>query len=91
MRTIDPSAVNVASSEDVQSLARAIVKARRIAFVTGAGVSVQSGIPDFRSATGLFQTLKEKNPKAGLTSGKDLFSANLFQVCRVVLAGWPVE
>ena len=47
---------------------------------SGAGISCASGIPDFRSSDGLFKTLKDKNPKAGLSSGKDLFSANLFKV-----------
>ncbi|KAG6373435.1 DHS-like NAD/FAD-binding domain-containing protein [Boletus reticuloceps] len=40
--------------------------------------SVQAGIPDFRSPTGLFQTLKRDNPKEALSSGKDLFDASVF-------------
>lgn len=47
---------------------------------TGAGISVQSGIPDFRSAHGLFQTIKRENPKENISSGKDLFDANVFNV-----------
>lgn len=46
----------------------------------GAGISVASGIPDFRSSEGLFRTLKEENPKELLTSGKDLFDSSLFSV-----------
>ncbi|KAH0833277.1 DHS-like NAD/FAD-binding domain-containing protein [Lanmaoa asiatica] len=57
---------------------RAILKARRLVVVCGAGISVQAGIPDFRSPTGLFQTLKRDNPKESLTSGKDLFDASVF-------------
>lgn len=53
---------------------------------TGAGCSTGAGIPDFRSSTGLFKALKEKHPKAGLSSGKDLFNASLFQVCRPLSA-----
>ena len=34
-------------------------EARRIAFLGGAGVSTESGIPDFRSETGRFRALKE--------------------------------
>ena len=30
----------------------------RVAFLTGAGVSVASGIPDFRSPGGMYETLK---------------------------------
>lgn len=47
---------------------------------TGAGISVQAGIPDFRSSEGLFQTLKRDNPKEALASGKDLFDASVFNV-----------
>lgn len=46
----------------------------------GAGISVQAGIPDFRSPSGLFNTLKRDNPKEGLSSGKDLFNASVFGV-----------
>ncbi|KAH9928339.1 DHS-like NAD/FAD-binding domain-containing protein [Fomitopsis serialis] len=55
---------------------KAIMKARRIAVVCGAGISVQAGIPDFRSSDGLFQTLKKDNPT--LSSGRDLFDASVF-------------
>lgn len=48
--------------------------------IPGAGISVQAGIPDFRSPTGLFQTLKRDNPKEALSSGKDLFDASVFNV-----------
>lgn len=47
----------------------------------GAGISVKAGIPDFRSSEGLFQSLKRDNPKDGLSSGKDLFDASVFNVC----------
>jgi NAD-dependent histone deacetylase SIR2 len=45
--------------------------------VAGAGISVSAGIPDFRSSTGLFKTLKrEHNLKS---SGKDLFDAAVYK------------
>lgn len=47
---------------------------------TGAGISVQAGIPDFRSTDGLFKSLKRDNPREALTSGKDLFDASVFNV-----------
>jgi NAD-dependent SIR2 family protein deacetylase len=50
--------------------------------LSGAGISVQAGIPDFRSPEGLFQSLKRENPRDGLTSGKDLFDASVFSVSR---------
>ena len=52
-----------------------------ISFPQGAGVSVQAGIPDFRSSEGLFQTLKKENPKEGLASGRDLFESSVYNVC----------
>ena len=51
-----------------------------VEFPLGAGISVQSGIPDFRSAQGLFQSIKRDNPKENITSGRDLFDASVFNV-----------
>ncbi|KAF8135012.1 DHS-like NAD/FAD-binding domain-containing protein [Boletus edulis] len=65
-------------SHHLRKALRAILKARRLVVVCGAGISVQAGIPDFRSPTGLFQTLKRDNPKDALSSGKDLFDASVF-------------
>ncbi|KAI9057205.1 DHS-like NAD/FAD-binding domain-containing protein [Trametes sanguinea] len=55
---------------------KTVLKARRIAVVCGAGISVQAGIPDFRSSEGLFQSLKKDHPT--LSTGKDLFDASVF-------------
>lgn len=67
---------------DLGRLYEAVSGARRIAVICGAGISVSSpaNIPDFRSANGLFKKLKEQHPTAGLSSGKDLFDARLFNV-----------
>ncbi|CAO1630661.1 unnamed protein product [Jaminaea pallidilutea] len=84
--TPDPVALlnSTYSSSVHRDLARvweAVSSSRRIVIVTGAGISVSkpANIPDFRSSTGLFRTLKEQHPNAGLSSGKDLFDARLFQ------------
>ncbi|TFK75118.1 DHS-like NAD/FAD-binding domain-containing protein [Pluteus cervinus] len=61
-----------------QRVIRAIVKARRIVVICGAGISVRAGIPDFRSSEGLFHSLKRDNPREALSSGKDLFDASVF-------------
>jgi NAD-dependent deacetylase len=41
-------------TEQVQRLARLMEHSRRMVFFGGAGVSTESGIPDFRSASGLY-------------------------------------
>ena len=75
-----PFAVESESPEDMARLLTSLSKARRIAVVCGAGVSVAApaNIPDFRSAGGLFERLKARYPNANLSSGKDLFDARLF-------------
>ncbi|CAD6896930.1 unnamed protein product [Tilletia controversa] len=67
-------------ARDFGRLYEAVAGARRIIVVCGAGISVSApaNIPDFRSSSGLFQKLKDQHPNAGLTSGKDLFDARLF-------------
>ena len=57
---------------------RVIVSFHGGSAVLGAGISVQAGIPDFRSETGLFQSLKKDH--SCLSSGKDLFDASVFNV-----------
>ena len=41
----------------IEKLQKAIDKAHRIVFFSGAGMSTASGIPDFRSATGLYKNV----------------------------------
>lgn len=41
-------------NRDIQQLAKILKESNNIVFFGGAGVSTESGIPDFRSATGLF-------------------------------------
>ena len=42
----------------INKLQEAINKADKIVFFTGAGMSTDSGIPDFRSNTGLYKNNK---------------------------------
>ncbi|GAA5985139.1 hypothetical protein JCM10908_002538 [Rhodotorula pacifica] len=67
-----------AASIDLAHVARTVLKAKRVAVVCGAGISTASGIPDFRSGAGLFESLKKQYPDAKLSSGKDLFDVGLF-------------
>lgn len=79
--------MRVIQTDDVQelhALAKQLATSKRVAIICGAGISTAAGIPDFRSATtGLFASLKEKNPELKINSGKDLFHTNLFQVGRI--------
>nr|VWO94045.1 NAD-dependent histone deacetylase SIR2 [Ganoderma boninense] len=66
---------------------KAVLKARRIIVVCGAGISVEAGIPDFRSSEGLFQSLKKDHPR--LASGKALFDASIFR--SVLTRSWQSQ
>lgn len=46
--------------EKIDELTALLIAAPRIAFLTGAGISTESGIPDFRSSTGIYRTTSEK-------------------------------
>lgn len=49
------------SSSPASELARMVGEARRVAVLTGAGVSTASGIPDFRSANGFYSDERNAN------------------------------
>lgn len=50
------STLNEQSLKQIERLAAALKGARSVVALTGAGISVPSGIPDFRSAEGLYST-----------------------------------
>ncbi|KAJ4296832.1 hypothetical protein N0V90_006880 [Kalmusia sp. IMI 367209] len=58
-------------------LLKTLHKKRKIVVIAGAGMSVSAGIPDFRSSTGLFKSLRNENKRIG--SGKELFDASVYQ------------
>lgn len=61
----------------LKDLSRGVQKARKIVVVTGAGISCNAGIPDFRSQDGLYNLVKHQYPNA-VVKGKDLFDTILF-------------
>ncbi|SCU81765.1 LADA_0C00958g1_1 [Lachancea dasiensis] len=61
------------SEMNARFLRYALQYSKRTVVIAGAGVSTDAGIPDFRSADGLFSKLKSP----GLSSGKDLFDFNV--------------
>ncbi|KAG0377982.1 hypothetical protein BGX24_005033 [Mortierella sp. AD032] len=83
MLTIDLSqqSQDVLSDRHLQQVTDVMLKAKKTIVVTGAGISCSSGIPDFRSADGLYNLVKKQYPDTVL-KGKDLFDANLFRDCK---------
>ncbi|PFH53194.1 hypothetical protein AMATHDRAFT_73702 [Amanita thiersii Skay4041] len=75
-----PTFLRVAPDPDayLAKVVSAVLNAKRIVVVCGAGISVKAGIPDFRSSDGIFRTLKRENPREVLGSGKELFDASVF-------------
>ncbi|KAJ3312944.1 hypothetical protein HDV04_002601 [Boothiomyces sp. JEL0838] len=65
-------------SKEWNIIAEKLHKSKRIIFITGAGISVSGGIPDFRSSDGLYDLVKQRYPDL-VCKGKDLFSASLFK------------
>jgi len=50
-------------------------KFKNIIFVTGAGISTNSGIPDYRSSSGFFEIMKKEFPVA---DASDIFTRFFF-------------
>lgn len=61
----------------MERLLSALRKKKKVVVVAGAGISVSAGIPDFRSATGLFAT--QRNQHKLKASGKHLFDASVYK------------
>ncbi|KAK9241028.1 DHS-like NAD/FAD-binding domain-containing protein [Lipomyces kononenkoae] len=59
------------------AVSTSVARAKRILLVTGAGISCNAGIPDFRSEDGLYAMVKKEYPTA-VVKGRDLFDAILF-------------
>ncbi|KJR89930.1 uncharacterized protein SPSK_05983 [Sporothrix schenckii 1099-18] len=66
-----------ACEEELGYLIRALRTKKKIVVIAGAGISVSAGIPDFRSSTGLFTTLRGQHGLKG--SGKHLFDASVYK------------
>ncbi|KAJ2368062.1 NAD-dependent deacetylase hst3 [Coemansia sp. RSA 2610] len=63
-------------SAELQQLVKRVANARRVVVVTGAGISVNSGIPDFRSASGVFRQIQAAHGHV-VGKGRDLFDASV--------------
>ncbi|KAJ1718804.1 NAD-dependent deacetylase hst3, partial [Coemansia biformis] len=60
----------------VPALVKRVAAARRVAVVTGAGISVNCGIPDFRSSSGLFRQIQDAHGDV-VRRGRDMFDASV--------------
>ncbi|OTA63286.1 DHS-like NAD/FAD-binding domain-containing protein [Hypoxylon sp. EC38] len=63
--------VKPTSSELLQQIANSLGKARKIVIITGAGISTNSGIPDFRSENGLYSLIQAQFERAEAGHSKD--------------------
>ncbi|KAL2020887.1 hypothetical protein VTK56DRAFT_7878 [Thermocarpiscus australiensis] len=63
--------------ENLEKLLSALRKKKKIVVIAGAGISVSAGIPDFRSSTGLFATLRGQHKLKA--SGEHLFDASVYK------------
>lgn len=62
----------------LNEIVKHIFKSKKATVLTGAGISCNAGIPDFRSSDGLYNMVKEKYPKS-IVKGQDLFDVSLFR------------
>ncbi|KAI0832293.1 DHS-like NAD/FAD-binding domain-containing protein [Hypoxylon sp. FL0890] len=64
-------AVKPTSSELLQHVADSLGKARKVVIITGAGISTNSGIPDFRSENGLYSLIQAQFERAEAGHSRD--------------------
>ncbi|KAI8623432.1 DHS-like NAD/FAD-binding domain-containing protein [Xylariaceae sp. FL1651] len=59
------------AAELLQNVADTLAKARKMVIITGAGISTNSGIPDFRSENGLYSLIQDQFERAEAHAKKD--------------------
>ncbi|KAL9044110.1 MAG: hypothetical protein Q9214_002730, partial [Letrouitia sp. 1 TL-2023] len=72
-----PCSLELEQAKQLDLLLKVLRKRNKIVVIAGAGISVSAGIPDFRSATGLFSSLRSEHKLKA--SGKHLFDASVYQ------------
>ncbi|CAI2020275.1 hypothetical protein SEUBUCD646_0H00820 [Saccharomyces eubayanus] len=61
-------------------ISKQLGRSRKIACLTGAGISCNAGIPDFRSSDGLYNLVKEESSQYwSIKSGREMFDISLFR------------
>ncbi|KAK9457660.1 DHS-like NAD/FAD-binding domain-containing protein [Dipodascopsis uninucleata] len=75
---LENAATNADAEDLLASIASTVGRSKKILVITGAGISCNAGIPDFRSENGLYQMVKKDYPDV-VFKGKDLFDSLLFR------------
>lgn len=80
MKTATLLDASMAAEDSIRlaEVAKLIFKAKKTVVLTGAGISCNAGIPDFRSSDGLYNMVKNKHPNL-CVKGQDLFDISLFR------------
>ncbi|CAH2351260.1 NAD-dependent histone deacetylase Hst3p [[Candida] railenensis] len=78
MKTINLISPTNDDSIKLAEVSKIIFKSKKSTVLTGAGISCNAGIPDFRSSDGLYNMVKAKHPKS-VVRGQDLFDISLFR------------
>lgn len=82
LRTTRVKHLSLHDGEDyelIKQITSQINKSRKIITLTGAGISCNAGIPDFRSSNGIYNQIKGQYPNVYIKSGKDMFDISLFR------------
>lgn len=81
LKTERLTAISKLDPEDktLQQINRLLSRSRRMIVLTGAGISCNAGIPDFRSSSGLYDLVKKQFPELPLMSGQEMFDISLFR------------
>lgn len=80
MKTVTLLEASIPAEQSIRlaEVAKLIFKAKKTVVLTGAGISCNAGIPDFRSSDGLYNLVKAKHPNL-CVKGQDLFDISLFR------------
>lgn len=81
LRTERLTAIAQLDRSDVrlQQINKLLNRSRKIIVLTGAGISCNAGIPDFRSSSGLYELVKKQYPDLPIMSGQEMFDISLFR------------
>lgn len=72
------------NEELLKQISNQISRSRKMMVITGAGISCNAGIPDFRSSEGLYNKIKKHNPNVSMRTGQDMFDISLFREERLI-------